>query len=205
MNINSFFDATVDRPALSTVKVGDSVWVGQADSYGCFTTHHTTKISYIDDKGRLYVCTEKVYATRSGWRYGFDTTTGQCKHNYSKQRLLAIAPRERAAIDKAKADEATAEAAKEEFRQTQVYKDATALRCLGMDHSAEELIVEYGAARLHACVDILTSDRNVLDILRIIVANAVVISDPRMQGATNCYSIPLDDIEAAQALLERLK
>jgi hypothetical protein len=61
------------------------------------------------------------------------------------------------------------------------------------------------AARLHACVDILTSDRNVLDILRIIVANAVVISDPRMQGATDCYSIPLDDIEAAQALLERLK
>ena len=43
----------------------------------------------------------------------------------------------------------------------------------------------------------------VLDLLEVIVANAVVVPDPRMQGSTDCYAVPLDDIEAATIYLDQ--
>lgn len=39
------------------------------------------------------------------------------------------------------------------------------------------------------------------ELLRIIVLNAELIPDPRMQGATDCYRVPCDDIEDARKLL----
>lgn len=41
------------------------------------------------------------------------------------------------------------------------------------------------------------------EVLSVIVANAEVIRDPRMNGATDCYAVPLDDIEAAKELLAK--
>ena len=35
------------------------------------------------------------------------------------------------------------------------------------------------------------------DLLQIIVANAETIADPRMDGTTDCYAVPVDDIVAA--------
>lgn len=43
------------------------------------------------------------------------------------------------------------------------------------------------------------------DLLEIIVANAVVGPDPKMCGATDCYHVPLDDIDAAREWLQSNK
>jgi hypothetical protein len=40
-----------------------------------------------------------------------------------------------------------------------------------------------------------------LDLLSIIVTNAVLVPDPQMRGTTDTYAVPLDDIEAARTLL----
>jgi len=40
------------------------------------------------------------------------------------------------------------------------------------------------------------------EVLSIIVTNAQMIPDPRMEGATDTYAVPLDDILAAQKLLD---
>ena len=40
------------------------------------------------------------------------------------------------------------------------------------------------------------------ELLEIIVANAVMGPDPKMCGATDCYHVPLDDIDAAREWLE---
>lgn len=45
-------------------------------------------------------------------------------------------------------------------------------------------------------------EKRALDILRTIVLNARVIPDPNMSGATDCYAVPLDDIEAARAIAQ---
>lgn len=39
--------------------------------------------------------------------------------------------------------------------------------------------------------------------LDIIVLNATIQPDARMEGATDCYAVPLDDIESARALLAK--
>jgi hypothetical protein len=41
-----------------------------------------------------------------------------------------------------------------------------------------------------------------LRVLGIIVQNAEVQPDASMKGATDCYAVPLDDIEAARTLLK---
>jgi len=38
-----------------------------------------------------------------------------------------------------------------------------------------------------------------LELLSIITLNAVIHPDARMNGSTDCYAVPLDDIEAARA------
>lgn len=48
-----------------------------------------------------------------------------------------------------------------------------------------------------------TAETTALEMLRIIVANAQIIPDPQMNGATDTYSVPLDDIEAARSLIAR--
>lgn len=44
-----------------------------------------------------------------------------------------------------------------------------------------------------------------VDVLRIITMNATVISDPGMDGHTDIYAIPLDDIEAAREIVGELR
>lgn len=44
-----------------------------------------------------------------------------------------------------------------------------------------------------------------LEALRIITTNAKVQPDASMEGATDIYAVPLDDIDTALALLETLK
>lgn len=56
--------------------------------------------------------------------------------------------------------------------------------------------------RLLATIDALEAERDRLrDALECIVHNAVEIPDPRMDGTTDCYAVPLDDIGAARAAL----
>ena len=40
------------------------------------------------------------------------------------------------------------------------------------------------------------------DALQVIVANARMIPDPQMEGTTDCFAVPLDDIETACRVLE---
>lgn len=47
------------------------------------------------------------------------------------------------------------------------------------------------------------ASEELLEVLRIIIANATVIADPRMEGATDCYAVPLDDIEAARSAITK--
>lgn len=47
-------------------------------------------------------------------------------------------------------------------------------------------------------------NEELLAVLDNIVANAKLISDPAMEGATDTYSVPLDDIDNARALIERI-
>ena len=42
-----------------------------------------------------------------------------------------------------------------------------------------------------------------LDILRIIIANARLIHDPVMAGTTDIYAVPVDDIEATRAAVSK--
>ena len=48
-------------------------------------------------------------------------------------------------------------------------------------------------------------NKQLRELLSIICTNAVLIPDPRMDGATDTYSVPLDDIEAAYAALGKGK
>lgn len=41
-----------------------------------------------------------------------------------------------------------------------------------------------------------------LEVLEFIVANAQLVTDPRMAHACDCYAVPLDDIEAAQEAIK---
>lgn len=49
------------------------------------------------------------------------------------------------------------------------------------------------------------NDYSQVELLAVIVANAVLIPDPRMAGATDCYAVPLDDIEAAKTALAKAR
>lgn len=42
-------------------------------------------------------------------------------------------------------------------------------------------------------------------VLEIIIANACLIPDPTMNGVTDTYSVPLDDIEAARIIVGELR
>jgi hypothetical protein len=45
-------------------------------------------------------------------------------------------------------------------------------------------------------------EENVLEVLRNIVMNAKIGPDTAMNGETDCYHIPIDDVEAAKKILE---
>lgn len=47
----------------------------------------------------------------------------------------------------------------------------------------------------------MSDKRDLLDVLHNIVANARLVPDPAMQGMTDIYAVPCDDIEEAQRLL----
>ena len=46
---------------------------------------------------------------------------------------------------------------------------------------------------------------DLLEALDIIVCNAVLQPDAAMSGATDCYAVPIDDIEAARAALAKAR
>lgn len=48
-------------------------------------------------------------------------------------------------------------------------------------------------------------ERDLLAMLEIMVANAELIPDPRMNGSTDVYAVPLDDVEEARRLLEKAR
>lgn len=48
-----------------------------------------------------------------------------------------------------------------------------------------------------------SSHADLLAALDILIANARLIPDPGMAGATDCYAVPMDDIEAARAAIAR--
>ena len=47
------------------------------------------------------------------------------------------------------------------------------------------------------------TEADLLAALQIIVANAVVQPDASMKGSTDCYAVPLDDIEMARAAIDK--
>lgn len=53
--------------------------------------------------------------------------------------------------------------------------------------------------------DILAAIEAAGEVLAVIVANAVMIPDPSMQGSTDCYAVPLDDIAGIGAIVDRLR
>ncbi len=58
-----------------------------------------------------------------------------------------------------------------------------------------------------AVIDLIEANTHadeLAEALRVLVANAELAPDARMKGATDCYSVPLDDIEAARAVLAKL-
>ena len=66
--------------------------------------------------------------------------------------------------------------------------------CRDMDDPAEAIESLHAQALLyHLEVDKVAALRETLDRIR---ANAEVVPDPRMEGATDVYAIPLDDLDA---------
>lgn len=53
----------------------------------------------------------------------------------------------------------------------------------------------------NANLHVIKAAPEMYELLAVILANAEVIPDPRMGGATECYAVPLDDIEGIRALL----
>lgn len=47
-------------------------------------------------------------------------------------------------------------------------------------------------------------EHQLIDALFNIILNAQVVPDPQADGATDCFAVPLDDIEAARALLAKV-
>lgn len=45
-------------------------------------------------------------------------------------------------------------------------------------------------------------DEGLFEAASTLVTNAVLIPDPRMDGATDCYAVTLDDYDALRAVLE---
>ena len=95
------------HPPLSTVKVGDRVWMKtQMFSFahrGTLATYQTRTITRIDKNGRLYFVNPDYLdkkGPRIAWRWGFDPATGEAKE-YSKSELFAIRPDELEAIQAA--------------------------------------------------------------------------------------------------------
>lgn len=58
-------------------------------------------------------------------------------------------------------------------------------------------------AEVQANARLIASAPELLEALSNILANARLIPDPSMQGATDVYAVPLDDIEAAVAVLAK--
>lgn len=65
-------------------------------------------------------------------------------------------------------------------------------------------LTEENAMTLAQIIDSETKASAMIELLTIIVANAKMIPDPSMQGATDIYAVPLGDIEAAKFLLTKL-
>jgi len=65
-------------------------------------------------------------------------------------------------------------------------------------------VADWEAARTWVWIS-QESARELLDILRIITMNAVVGPAATMNGTTDCYHVPIDDIEAAKRIMESLQ
>jgi len=55
--------------------------------------------------------------------------------------------------------------------------------------------------KANACLILVSPE--LLEVLQTIVANATLAPDPRMNNSTDCYLVPLDDIETARAVVEK--
>ena len=66
--------------------------------------------------------------------------------------------------------------------------------CNGTRHAG----IGAGCQTCHSTGEVFTAD----ELLSMIVGNAVVGPDAAMNGATDCYHVPLDDIDAAREWLQ---
>lgn len=81
----------------------------------------------------------------------------------------------------------------------------------GNEEGVDEIVADDGALTVAyvtgqevADARLIAAAPEMLEALAIIVANAVVQPDASMGGMTDTYAVPLDDIEAARALLSKI-
>ena len=70
------------------------------------------------------------------------------------------------------------------------------------DTPEERKIVEANARYIVLAVN---HHEDLVRALQIVCANASLMPDPKMQGTTDCYGVPLDDIDEARALLAQIE
>lgn len=80
-------------------------------------------------------------------------------------------------------------------------------RCHGKGSYFHERVTDLELACMDCCDWIITLNRvkqleAAYEQLSIIVANSNVIDDPAMNLSTECYSVPLDDIDKAKEILQ---